>query len=86
MEFILGVAMGVQSRPLVACAASQKDSMQEVTYTYAWGNNSKRAEMKGRPCRILHTLSKGSVYIEFTDNNQREVTSRRALRREMCQK
>jgi len=50
-------------------------------YTYAWGNNPKRAGMKGRTCRLLARLALGSVYIEFTDDGQREVTSRRALRR-----
>ena len=60
-------------------------TMSGVTYTYEWANNSKRATMKGRPCRILHTLSRGSVYIEFTDDGQKEVTSRRALRRAKCQ-
>lgn len=50
-------------------------------YRYTWGNNPKRARMKGRTCRLLACMSLGSVYIEFTDNGQREVTSRRALRR-----
>jgi len=50
-------------------------------YTYAWGNNSKRATMKDRLCILLGVMALGSVYIEFTDNGQREVTSRRALRR-----
>jgi len=52
-----------------------------MLYRYAWGNNPKRAQMKGRTCHILWTLALGSVLIEFTDNGQREVTSRRALRR-----
>jgi hypothetical protein len=50
-------------------------------YVYAWGNNPKRATMKGRACRLLSTMALGSVYIQFIDNGQREVTSRRALRR-----
>jgi len=50
-------------------------------YIYAWGNNSKRETMKGRECEILHHLTKGSVYVKFTDNGQTEITSRRALRR-----
>ena len=47
---------------------------------FNWGNNVKRATMKGRSCRIVATLSKGSAVIEFA-NGQREVVSRRALRR-----
>ena len=50
-------------------------------YVYAWGNNPKRARMKGRTCTILGSMALGSCYIRFTDNGQREVTSRRALRR-----
>ena len=50
-------------------------------YLYAWGNNPKRAMMKGRRCVLLGTMALGSAWIEFIDNGQREVTSRRALRR-----
>lgn len=50
-------------------------------YLYAWGNNAKRATMKGRKCHILHPLSKGSAYIRFIDTGQEEITSRRALRK-----
>jgi len=50
-------------------------------YTYAWGNNSKRATLKGRVCRVLARLKKNSIVIEFVDNEQREVVSRNAIRR-----
>ena len=49
-------------------------------YTYAWGNNEKRATMKGRTCRVVARGRMNSVMIEFTDNGQREITSRNALR------
>jgi len=55
-------------------------TVRERWYTYAWGNNPKRAELRGRKCRILHSMKKGSCMVEF-ENNQREVISRRALRR-----
>lgn len=55
--------------------------MRDETYRYAWGNNSKRATMKGRECRILATMRANSVVIEFLDTGQQEVTSRRALRK-----
>ena len=51
-----------------------------MTHTYAWGNNAKRATLKGRACRILARGKKASVLIEFADG-QREVVSYRALRR-----
>jgi hypothetical protein len=50
-------------------------------YRYVWGNNAKRATMKGRVCRIVCTGTMNSVGIEFCDNGQREVVSRHALRR-----
>jgi hypothetical protein len=50
------------------------------TYRYAWGNNPKRATLKGRRCRVVTRGSLGSCLVEFVDNGQREVVSRRALR------
>lgn len=50
-------------------------------YVYAWGNNAKRAAMKGRECILLASGRMGSVLIEFVDNGQREITSGRALRK-----
>lgn len=47
--------------------------------TYRWGNNPRRAELKGRRCRILivgHALN--SVLVEF-ENGERVVTSARAV-------
>lgn len=54
------------------------------TYVYYWGNNPKRASMKGRRCRLLGCAAMNTVFIEFLDNGQREVTDRRALRRVRC--
>jgi len=50
-------------------------------YIYAWGNNPKRATMKGRACHLLKCLKMDSAFIRFLDNGQEEVTSRRALRK-----
>ena len=50
-------------------------------YRFCWGNNSKRETMKGRICRVLCRGTMNSAMIEFTDNGQREVVSRNALRR-----
>jgi hypothetical protein len=51
------------------------------TYIYAWGNNAKRATLKGRLCKVLFRGKMNSCLIEFLDNNQREITSRNALRK-----
>ena len=51
-----------------------------MTHLYVWGNNAKRATMKGRTCRVLARGGKGSILVEF-ENGQREITSRYAVRR-----
>lgn len=50
-------------------------------YIYRWGNNEKRASLKGRRCRVLARGSMNSALIEFCDNGQREIVSRNALRK-----
>ena len=52
----------------------------KYTHRFAWGNNPKRATLKGRLCRIIAAGKKNSVMIEFADG-QREIVSRRALRK-----
>jgi len=52
-----------------------------MAYRYHWRNNSKRATLYGRTCRVLCRLSRNSAVVEF-DGGQREVVSRNALRRE----
>ena len=49
-------------------------------YRYAWGNNEKRATLKGRLCRVVARGRMNSILVEFVDNGQREVTSRNAVR------
>lgn len=49
-------------------------------WIYVWGNNEKRASLKGRRCRIIvRGQVMRSVLVEF-ENGQREVVSYRALR------
>lgn len=50
-------------------------------YYFAWGNNEKRAAMKGRVCRILAHGKMSSIMIEFVDNGQREIVDRRSVRK-----
>ena len=50
-------------------------------YVYRWGNNPKRALLKGRRCRMLARLSRNSAVVSFVDTNQEEVVSRNALRK-----
>jgi len=51
------------------------------SYVYRWGNNPKRATLKGRRCRVLARLAKNFALVEF-ETGQREVVSRNALWRE----
>ena len=51
-------------------------------YRFVWGNNPKRATLKGRRCVIEATGAKGTVQVRFLDNGQVEFVSRRALRKE----
>ena len=54
--------------------------MKPYPYYYAWGNNSKRATMKGRRCRVTARGKMNSCSIEF-ENGQREIVSRNAIRK-----
>ncbi len=55
--------------------------MTAPLYRYLWGNNEKRATLRGRICRIVARGAMNSALVGFTDNGQREVISRNALRR-----
>lgn len=50
-------------------------------YRYAWRNNSKRATLHGRLCRVIARGRMNSALVEFPDNGQRECVSRNALRK-----
>lgn len=54
--------------------------MSGQVYTYAWGNNERRAELKGRLCVIEARGRMRTVLIRFLDNGERVTTSARALR------
>lgn len=63
-----------------------KALMTRREFEYAWGNNPRRAELKGKPCTIVaHGSRMYSVLVEFEDG-QRVVTSRRALKKPKEQK
>lgn len=54
-------------------------SKEATLYRYIWGNNTKRATLKGRFCFILARGRMNSVLVLFL-NGQREIVSRYALR------
>ena len=49
-------------------------------YIFCWGNNSKRATLKGKLCKVLFRGRMNSALVEFKDG-QRECVSRNALRK-----
>lgn len=53
-----------------------------TTYThyYSWGNNEKRATLKGRKMRVIARGTMNSALVEF-ENGQREIISRNAIRK-----
>lgn len=55
--------------------------MNAQVYIYRWGNNAKRAELKGHECIVLARGTMNSVLIRFLDSGEQVVTSRNAIRR-----
>ena len=51
-----------------------------TVYVYAWGNNERRAALKGRPCVVEARGALRTVLIRFLDTGERVTTSARALR------
>jgi hypothetical protein len=49
---------------------------------FAWGNDERRAALKGRRCVVLAQGAMSTVLVRFLDTGERVTTSRRALRRE----
>jgi hypothetical protein len=49
-------------------------------YVFAWGNNPRRAELKGRLCVVEARGAMSTVLVRFLDTGERVTTSRRALR------
>jgi hypothetical protein len=52
-----------------------------MIYYYAWKNNGKRKTMFNRNCKIIAQGTMNSIMIEFLDNGQREIVSRRSIRK-----
>lgn len=50
-----------------------------MIYIYVWGNNPRRAELKGRECVLEATGARCSALVRFLDTGERVLTSRRAL-------
>jgi len=53
----------------------------KILYRYTWGNNEKRATMKGRICEVFCRAKMNSIGIRFIDNGQKECVSRYSVKR-----
>jgi hypothetical protein len=47
---------------------------------YAWGNNPRRAELRGRLCVVVARGRMNTVLVRFLDTGEQVTTSRRAVR------
>jgi hypothetical protein len=56
--------------------------LRDVTtvYVYVWGNNERRATLKGRRCAVEARGAMGTALVRFLDTGERVTTSSRALR------
>lgn len=57
---------------------------KNTIYIFAWGNNPRRAELKGRPCKVLNDGSLNSCEVIFVDTGEHEIVSHRGLRAIKC--
>jgi len=49
-------------------------------YVYAWGNNERRAALRGRRCVVEASGALATVLVRFLDTGERVTTSFRAVR------
>ena len=68
---------------LILTRTGRTKTMEEQLYKFCWGNNSERAKMKGRVCRVLARGKMNSCMIEFIDGEEPKsaCVSRNALRK-----
>lgn len=51
------------------------------THVYVWGNNPRRAQLKGRKCVVeVHGRRMNTVLIRFVDTGEKVTTSRHAIK------
>ena len=60
--------------------ATIRANIAPATHVYAWGNNERRAALKGRKCVVEATGRMNTVLVRFVDTGERVTTSRRAIR------
>lgn len=61
---------------------NQTQAVDPAVLVFAWGNNARRRELRGRRCVIEARGTMGTVLVRFLDTGERVTTSYRALRHE----
>ena len=61
--------------------AAQRIPTQPQAHIYAWGNNPRRAELKGRECIVLTRGTMNMVLVGSLDTGEQVATSRNGVRR-----
>jgi hypothetical protein len=56
-----------------------------IVYVYAWGNNERRAQLRGRECVIEARGAMRTILVRFLDTDERVTTSARAVRRKLSE-
>lgn len=56
--------------------------MSDRWYIYQWGNNAKRAGLKGMRCRVIARGEMNTAMVQFEKTGRIELVSRNALRKE----
>ena len=54
---------------------------EPAVMVFVWGNNSRRAELKGRRCVVLARGTMNTILVQFLDTGEKVTTSRRAVRK-----
>jgi hypothetical protein len=82
MEKEINVAsLALEMTALQTPPNTRKGKLMIFDYIYRWKNNTKRATMYKRVCRVIARGKLNSCLIEFL-NGQREVVSRNSIRKE----
>lgn len=74
--------LAVLARARLGVARRAPRRLEPAVYVYAWGNNPRRAELKGRRCIVEDRGAMRTVLVRFLDTGERVTTSARAIRRE----
>jgi hypothetical protein len=77
-----GTRVGGSGQRSATWAVARRAASPTKVHVYAWGNNERRAALKGRRCVVEARGAMGTVLVRFLDTGERVTTSFRALKAE----